>query len=286
MLWLQGVNLGRRFDVEIAEIDVAPLQVQGPLSEALMVDLFGPAVAELPYYGLMEAELAGASVVVSQTGFSGEQGYEIYLRDASRHAEALWYEVRSHGARYGLRVIAPAHHRRIAAGIRSWGQDMDAETSPFQVNLAYQVSRRKSADYIGKAALERQRAEIEAGRFPFKLKLVGLRLGGKPITDYASDFWLVQDQSGKRVGYVTSPWYSPELATNIALAYVPGRAVRAGPTAQGRAAVRAQRDCRPAGRCRGGRSALPPFGPPQRARAPQNRGRLTRRRGTAPELAR
>ena len=228
MLWLQGVNLGRRFDVEIAEIDVAPLQVQGPLSEALMVDLFGPSISELPYYGLIEAGLAGASVVVSQTGFSGEKGYEIYLRDASRHAEAVWYELRSHGARYGLSVIAPAHHRRIAAGILSWGQDMDAETSPFQVNLAYQVSRRKKADYIGRAALERQRAEIEAGRFPFKLKLVGLRLGGKPVTDYASDFWLVQDQSGKRVGYVTSPWYSPELATNIALAYVPVELSRLG----------------------------------------------------------
>ena len=221
MLWLQGVNVGRRFDVSIAEIDVAPLQVQGPLSEALMVDLFGKGVSELPYYGLMEAEIAGAPVVVSQTGFTGEKGYEIYVRDASRHAEAVWYAVRSQGAHYGLRVIAPAHHRRIAAGILSWGQDMDAETSPFQVNLAYQVSRRKEADYIGKAVLERQRAEIEAGRYPFKLKLVGLRLGGKRITDYAPDFWLVQDENGERVGYVTSPWYSPELETNIALAYVP-----------------------------------------------------------------
>src|SRR5690606_16361801 len=98
MLWLQGVNVGRRFDVDIAEIDVAPLQVQGPLSETLMVDLFGPAVSQLPYYGLMEAELAGAPVVVSQTGFTGEKGYEIYVRDASLNAEAVWYEVRSHGA--------------------------------------------------------------------------------------------------------------------------------------------------------------------------------------------
>jgi len=221
LLWLQGVNVGCRFDVDIAEIDVAPLQIQGPLSEQLMIDLFGETVASLPYYGLMEAELAGCPVVVSQTGFSGEKGYEIYARDASIHAEEVWYAIRGQGARYGLRVIAPAHHRRIAAGILSWGQDMDTETSPFQVNLAYQVPRRKTADYIGKAALERQRAEIEAGRYPFRLKMVGLELGGRPITDYASDFWLVQDETGERVGYVTSPWYSPELDTNIALAYVP-----------------------------------------------------------------
>lgn len=227
-LWLEGVNLGRRFDVDIGEIDVAPLQVQGPLSEQLMADLFGPAVSELPYYGLMEAELDGCPVVVSQTGFTGEKGYEVYVRDASLNAEQVWYAIRGQGARYGLRVIAPAHHRRIAAGILSWGQDMDAETSPFQVNLDYQVPRRKPADYIGKAALEHQRAELDAGRHPFRLRLVGLKMGGQPITDYASDFWLVQDDQGARVGYVTSPWYSPELETNIALAFVPAEGTDLG----------------------------------------------------------
>ncbi len=220
-LWLQGVNVGLGYDVEIDELDVAPVQIQGPMSEDLMVDLFGEDIRKLRYYELMESELAGCSVVVSQTGFSGEAGYEIYLRDATLNAEALWYAILGKGARFGLRVIAPAHHRRIAAGILSWGQDMDAETSPFQVNLAYQVPRKKEADYIGRAALEAQRAEIDAGRYPFKLKLAGLKLGGAPITDYAPDFWLVQSPDGKSVGYVTSPWWSPELECNIALAHVP-----------------------------------------------------------------
>ena len=221
MLWLQGVNVGLGYDVDIAELDIAPLQIQGPLSEAFMADLFGAEIHEMPYYGLIETELAGCPVVVSQTGFSGEKGYEIYVRDATLHAEVVWYALRGPGARYGLRVIAPAHHRRIAAGILSWGQDMDVETSPFQVNLAYQVPRKKEADYVGRAALEAQRAEIEAGRYPFRLKLVGLSLGGRPITDYAPDFWLVRSGAGERVGYVTSPWWSPELGHNIALAYVP-----------------------------------------------------------------
>jgi len=221
MLWLQGVNTPQRWDVDIRELDVAPLQVQGPLSEALMADLLGEGLREIPYYGLMEAEIGGCPVIISQTGFSGEKGYEIYVRDASTTAEHVWYALRGIGAHYGLRVIAPGHHRRIAAGILSWGQDMDAETSPFQVNLAYQVPRKKSADYIGRAALEAQRAEIEAGRYPFALKLVGLKMGGKPITDYAPDFWLVGDENDVRCGYVTSPWYSPDLEQNIALAYVP-----------------------------------------------------------------
>jgi len=220
-LWLQGVNVAKGWDVDIREIDVSPLQVQGPLSEPLMRDLVGDAVLELPYYGLMEAEIGGAPVVVSQTGFTGEKGFEVYVRDATLNAEAVWYEIRGQGARYGLRVIAPAHHRRIAAGILSWGQDMDVETSPFQVNLAYQVPRKKTADYIGRGELERQRTEIDAGRAPFRLKLAGLKLGGRPITDYAPDFWLVRREAGARCGYVTSPWWSPELETNIALAYVP-----------------------------------------------------------------
>ncbi len=221
LLWLQGLNAGLGHDVDIAELDVAPLQIQGPWSEEFMVDLFGDRISDLPYYGLMETRVADCPVVVSQTGFSGEKGYEIYVRDASHNAEPVWYALRGHGARYGLRVIAPAHHRRIAAGILSWGQDMDIETSPFQVNLAYQGPRKKTADYVGRAALEAQRDAIDEGRPPFRLRLVGLSMGGKPINDYAPDFWLVATTDGDRVGYVTSPWWSPELGHNIALAYVP-----------------------------------------------------------------
>ena len=221
-LWLRGVNIAKGFDVTIGEIDVAPVQIQGPKSEDLMVDLFGEAVREIPYYGLMAGQVAGHDVIVSQTGFTGEKGYEIYLRDATRHAEAMWNTVLEAGRKHNLMVIAPAHHRRIAAGILSWGQDIDMETLPFQCNLAYQVPRNKAADYIGKQALEAARARIEAGDPPFRLKMVGLTFGGLPITDYAPDFWLVADPGAAEAsGYITSPWYSPELETNIALAWVP-----------------------------------------------------------------
>ena len=92
---------------------------------------------------------------------------KIYLRDASLHAERLWSAVLEAGEPHQLMVIAPGHQRRIQAGILSWGQDRDHETVPFQCNLAYQVPRKKRGDYIGRAALERMRAEIEAGRPPF-----------------------------------------------------------------------------------------------------------------------
>ena len=221
LLWMQGVNVAKQYNVEIDEIDVCPLQIQGPLSEDLMAKLAGEELRDVPYYGLMEANINGADCVISQTGFTGEKGYEIYVRDTHENAEKVWNKVLEDGEEFGLMVIAPAHHRRIAAGILSWGQDLDHETSPFQVNLAYQVPRNKKSDYIGKAELERQRDVIDSGEAPFKMKMVGITLGGKEITDYAPDFWLVADTEGNDMGYVTSPWWSPELETNIALAWVP-----------------------------------------------------------------
>ncbi len=222
LFWLQGVNVGKRMDVEINEIDVCPLQIQGPKSLALMVDLLGEGVRDIPYYGVLEGEVAGCPVVVTQTGFSGEKGYEIYLRDATLHAEKLWRAVIDAGEPHRLMVTAPGHQRRIQAGILSWGQDIDHETAPFQCNLAYQVPRRKKGDYIGRTALERMRAEIDAGRPPFSVMMVGMKLGGKPIDDYAPDFWLVSDAGGgDPIGYLTSPWHAPELGCNIALGYVP-----------------------------------------------------------------
>lgn len=102
ILWLKGVNVVGGWDVEIDELDDAPLQVQGPLSQDLMVELVGSELREVPYYGMMDAEIGGAPVVISQTGFSGEEGYEVYVRDATLNAEAVWYALRGTGAGYGL----------------------------------------------------------------------------------------------------------------------------------------------------------------------------------------
>lgn len=220
--WLQGVNVGRRFDVDIQEIDVAPVQIQGPKSVDLMTDLFGDEIAQLPSYGLLAGAVAGHDVIVSQTGFSGEKGYEIYLYNASQHAEDLWNTLLAVGEKHQLSVIAPAHHRRIAAGILSWGQDMDQEVLPFQVNLSYQVPREKEAEYIGKSALESARDQLTAGQYPYTHQLVGMIMGGAPINDYAPDFWLISESiDANPTGYVTSPWFSPELGQNIAMGFVP-----------------------------------------------------------------
>jgi aminomethyltransferase len=228
MQWLQGVNVGMDFDVEIDEIDVAPMQIQGPLSEDVMVEVVGEEVTEIPYYGLMEAEIDGVEVLVSQTGFSGEAGFEIYVKEASKYAERVWDPVHESVVDHGGMQIAPGHHRRIAAGIMSWGQDLDHETSPFQVNLGYQVPDDKEGDYIGKEELERQKELIENGEYPFNLKLVGLKMAGEPIRDYAPDFWLISDpETGEECGYMTSPWWNPDLETNIGMGFVPAEKLEA-----------------------------------------------------------
>jgi len=205
-IYLQGVNADGRFDCTIEEIDVSPVQIQGPKSKALMKDLCGDQV---DFDNLAEVKVGGRSCVISQSGFSGEAGYEIYLRDSTLYAEDMWNAVLEAGNIYSL-------------------QDIDAQHNPFQCNLGYQVSLSgkgewaKKGDYVGKAALEKMGAELKDGKKPYKLQLVGLELGGKPIEEYAPDFWLVSPESGgDPVGFITSPWYHPEKKQNIAMGYVP-----------------------------------------------------------------
>ena len=89
------------------------------------------------------------------------------------------------------------------------GQDLDHEHNPFQCNLGYQVSLsgkgvwNKQTDYVGKQALEKMKEQIKNGEKPYKLQLVGLEMGGKPIEDYANDFWLISnDKGGKLTPFV------------------------------------------------------------------------------------
>jgi len=211
-LWAQGINYKAGYDVRIQEIDVAPVQVQGPKSKHLMDKLFGSDVLDIRYYGLWQTQIDGMDVIISRTGFSAEVGYEIYLHNASVHADKLWDILVTAGKEFNLQVIAPSHIRRLEAGILSYGQDMDIETNPFEVGFDRHVDFSKP-DFIGKQAL------LEIMNRGQTRKLMGLRMGGKPIDWYMTDFWPVHDPAtGQSVGYVTSAWYSPKLETNIGMA--------------------------------------------------------------------
>ena len=215
LLWAQGVNANAGYDVAINEIDVAPVQIQGPKSAPLMEKMFGSQVRRIPYYGLLHATLNGHAVTISRTGFSAEVGFEIYLHDAMLHADDVWPYILEQGAEFNLHVIAPSHIRRLEAGILSYGQDMDIENNPYEVRLGWQVDLNKR-DFIGKDALARIKAE------GVRQRLVGLRVGGEPIAWYNEDFYLVKDRdAGHDVGYVTSAFWSPSVGSNIALAVMP-----------------------------------------------------------------
>jgi glycine cleavage system aminomethyltransferase T len=212
LLWAKGVAVHSGMDVTLGEPDVSPLQLQGPKSLAIMKALFGEDIGTLRYFWFREAELDGIPLVISRTGWSGELGYELYLRDASRGDE-LWERIMAAGKPFGLCAGHTSTIRRIEGGMLSYQADMDLNTNPFELGLDRLVDLDMEADFIGKAALQRIKA---AG---IQRKQVGLEIDGPPIEGTNTRFWSVYaDAEG--VGVITSAVYSPRLERNIALAMV------------------------------------------------------------------
>ena len=223
LLWARGLAHGLGMDVTISEPDVGPVQIQGPRSVDVLSDLFGPSILDVPYYYAVERDLDGMDVVVSRTGFSGEVGYEIYLRNASRDGMRLWDAVMQAGEAHEIRPIAPCHIRRIEGGFLSWGNDITQDTNPFEVGYGFEstwmVDLDQEADFIGKEALRRIKRDGVAR------KLVGVEIGG-PHVGYFNDGSMidtfpVSDPRGLRIGEVTSACWSLSLEKNIGYAMVP-----------------------------------------------------------------
>ncbi len=212
MLWARGVALNSGLRVDIGEPDVSPLQVQGPKAKAVVRSLFGERVLKLRYYHFVETALDDIPVVVTRTGWSGEVGYEIYLRDGNRGDE-LWERIMEAGRPHNIRPTGPSDIRRIEAGILNWGADMTLEDNPYEVGLDYLVDEEKGANYVGRDALSRIRAE------GVKRKLAGIEIDGDRIEMNATK-WRAK-VGGDTVGRVTSAIYSPRLKKNIGYAMVP-----------------------------------------------------------------
>jgi glycine cleavage system aminomethyltransferase T len=220
-LWAMGLAYNSGLDVTIGEVDVAPVQIQGPKAKDVMRDLFGPEVPEIPYYDMaLGLTLDDMDVEVSRTGYSGEIGFEIYLYNARRDARKLWNTVLEAGERHNLRVIGPCHIRRIEAGILAYGADMWLDNNPFEVGLGYSwmVDLDQEAEFVGKDALKRIK---EKG---VSQKLVGVDIDGEPLGSYIDnemiDFFPVY-ADGREVGRVTSSCFSPRLEKNIGYAMLP-----------------------------------------------------------------
>jgi aminomethyltransferase len=223
LLWAKGIASVLDLDVQIQEADVAPVQIQGPKSRDLMVDLFGDKILDIKYYWMAEYELDGMDVVVSRTGYTGEVGYEIYLRNASRYGMKFWDTVLEAGKPHNLAVIGPSQIRRVEAGILSYGSDIALDNNlysnlaflnPYEVGLEYTVELDQEADFIGKEALKRI-ADEGVSR-----KVVGVEIEGDPLVGYIEDYLQVVGD-GSQIGQVSSAFWSPRLKKNIGFALVP-----------------------------------------------------------------
>ena len=212
LLWARGVALKSGLRVEISEPDVSPLQLQGPKAKEVVRTLFGDGVLGLRYYYFLETALDGIPVVVTRTGWSGEVGYEIYLRDGSR-GDDLWERIMEAGKPHGVRPTGPSDIRRVEAGILNWGADMTLANNVYEVGLDYLVDEGKTTDYLGRAALQRIKKD------GVKRKLVGLEIEGARI-EMNTVRWPVAAGS-EPAGAVTSAVWSPRLKKNIGYAMVP-----------------------------------------------------------------
>lgn len=220
LLWAQGVAVHSGMDVTIREPDVSPLQLQGPKSGAVMRALFGDDIMDLRYYWLRAVELDGIPLIVSRTGWSSELGYELYLQDGTRGDE-LWEKIMAAGTPLGLRPGHTSSIRRIEGGMLSYHADADINTNPYELGLDRLVNLEIEADFIGKAALGRIKAEGPSRR------QVGLVIEGEPLRGPNTTFWPVA-LDGEVVGKVTSAIHSPRLGQNIALAMLSADAARIG----------------------------------------------------------
>ena len=208
--WLRDNSAG--FDVELANLsaETAELALQGPASRAILAKLTAAPVDKLGYYWFLpEAEVAGRRVMVSRTGYTGEDGFEIYCRPED--AAALWEAVMEAGEPLGL---APAglgcrDTLRFEACMPLYGHELSPTISPVEAGLTRFVNLDKE-DFNGRAVLAAQK---EAGP---QRKIVGFALTERGVA--RAEYPVLAD--GRRIGTVTTGSYAPTLDKNLGMALV------------------------------------------------------------------
>lgn len=210
--WAMGVAVNSGLDVTVSEPDVSPLQLQGPKSPLVARDLFGDWAVEMKYYWLRETVLDGIPLVVSRTGWSGELGYELYLRD-SQYGDQLWERVMAAGRPYKIAPTAPSTIRSIEGGLLSYVSDITLADNPYVIGMGRFVDFDQPGDFVGKAALQAINADGA------KRRLVGIEIEGDPLPSPNEEFWDIYVDDSK-VGHVTRCAHSPRLDRNIGWANV------------------------------------------------------------------
>ena len=224
LFWAQGLAATKKFDIDICEPDVSPLQLQGPKSREIMVDLFGEEIASLKYYWFKSFQLNGIDLIVSRTGWSSELGYEIFLLN-SKDGDKLYQTIMESGQHKGLKPGHTSTIRRIEGAMLSYHADMDIKTNPFELGLDRFIDIDKDFDFVGKEAL------IEIKGKGVSRQQVGLEIKADPMPGPNTRFWEIKIKDNT-VGKVTSAVYSPRLKKNIALAMIEKRYSKIGTEVQ------------------------------------------------------
>jgi aminomethyltransferase len=206
-----GVELRDRSD------EIALLALQGPRAEAILSRLAAVDLGEIGYYRFRVGEVDGVETLISRTGYTGEDGFELYL--PAEHAEALWRRLLEVGQPEGLvpAGLGARDSLRLEMGYALYGNDLDEATTPLEGGLGW-VTKLDKGEFVAREALLRQKEEGVSRR------LVGFRLleRGFPRHGYAVTF------EGEEVGAVTSGIVSPSLGQGIGMAYVHPRAAKPG----------------------------------------------------------
>jgi aminomethyltransferase len=200
--------------VEDRSDDYALLAVQGPKTEAILQSLTETDLATIGYYWFAEGAVAGVSGIISRTGYTGEDGFELYVPagDAPRLWEALLATGQVTPAGLGARDTL-----RLEMGMALYGNDIDDTVTPYEANLAWLVKLAKG-EFVGKAALEAQKA---AG---IPRRLVGFTVAERAIPRHG--YPVLHD--GQESGMVRSGTMSPTLGIAIGTAYLPAAAAAPG----------------------------------------------------------
>lgn len=219
--WIASRVFGACVVTDISD-SFAQIALQGPASEAILASVSAApaAKATIPakYYTFIEkGEAAGIPCIVSRTGYTGEDGFELYC--APDNAPALWNALLDAGKGAGLVPcgLGARDTLRLEAGMPLYGHEMDDTISPFEAGLSFAVKMEKP-DFIGKAALLDQ-----AKTGPARIR-VGVEITGRGIVREQSDLFA----GGRRIGRTTSGTFCPHLGKALAMALVEAAHSRAG----------------------------------------------------------
>ncbi len=216
---LEWIVSQRSADVEVRDVssEYALLAIQGPAAEKILQPLTDVDLAPLKYYRFADGEVDGRAAIVSRTGYTGEDGFELYL--AWQDSPPVWDALLEAGGSEGLvpAGLGARNTLRLEAGMALYGHEIDETTTPLEAGLGWTVKLGKG-EFIGRQAIERQKS---AG---LQRRLVGFELTGRGI---ARDGHAVLVE-GRKVGEVTSGTWVPTLGKAVGMAYVPLEAGQPG----------------------------------------------------------